>query len=268
MQAALPMYFPPREALQAFWSVLVALLRADPAAADFDIPGQLSQPPDCHAQWQEPDLLLSQACGYPLATQLAGKVQVVGTFAYDVPGVQGIHCRSQLICRAHDSRSALADFSGSTLAFNDTISQSGYNALRALVASSGTAPRPFFKSSLHTGAHYRSIEAVRTGQAEMAALDPVSWALWQQAHPGRAAELRVFGQTESYPGLPLITSLHTTPALLAALRRALQSLATDSAQAAVRAPLRISGFEATSLADYQRCLDLQEQAFAQGLRTL
>jgi ABC-type phosphate/phosphonate transport system substrate-binding protein len=268
MQAALPMYFPPQAALQAFWSALLGLLRAEPAAAGLDLPELLSQPADCHVQWLEPDLLLSQACGYPLVTQLAGRVQLVGSFAYTAPGVQGIHCRSQLLCRAADVRASLSDFAGSTLAFNDTISQSGYNALRALVASDTLGPRPFFASSLQTGAHYRSIEAVRLGQADMAAVDAVSWALWQQANPAQAAQLRVFGQTQSYPGLPLITALHTPPALLAALRRALHTVASHPDHASVRAPLRICGFEATTLADYQRCTDMQEQAFAQGLRTL
>ncbi|NVO04563.1 MAG: PhnD/SsuA/transferrin family substrate-binding protein, partial [Rhodoferax sp.] len=184
------------------------------------------------------------------------------------PGVQGVDCRSQLICRASDARAALQDFAGSTLAFNDTISQSGYNALRALVATTTTAPRPFFAATLQTGAHYRSIEAVRSGQADVAALDAVSWALWQQANPARAGALRVFGQSEAYPGLPLITALQTPPAVLDALRAGLQRIASEPAFAPVRAPLRISGFVVSRLQDYQRCMAMQEQALAQGLPRL
>ncbi len=268
MQAALPMYFPPHGALQAFWAALAEHLRADPQVSALDIPQVLSHGGDCHVQWLESDLLLSQACGYPLVTQLAGKVQLVGSFAYRAPGVNGIHCRSQLICRASDPRASLKAFAGGTLAFNDTISQSGYNALRHLVAQTTSAPRPFFAATVMTGAHYRSIDAVHTGQADLAAVDAVSWALWLQHNPALASGLRVFGQTEAYPGLPLITALHTPPVLLAALRRALHTLATDAAHAGVRAPLLISGFEATTLADYQRCLDMQVQAFATGLHSL
>ena len=260
MQAALPMYFPPQPALQAFWAALRSLLCADPRTQGADIPLLLSQPVDCHAQWLVPDLLLSQACGYPLVTQLAGRVQLVGAFAYEAPGVQGIDCRSQLVCRADDTRTTLADFAGSTLVFNDTISQSGYNALRALLAGSGFGPQPFFGAARMSGAHYRSIEAVRSGSADMAAIDPVSYAHWQRSQPELAAELRVFGQTEAYPGLPLITSLKTSDALLGALRRALQTIASDTAYEAVRAPLLVAGFEATDLADYQVCLDMQASA--------
>lgn len=268
MQAALPMYFAPAEALQAFWMALAALLRADSSVTAADIPSELRHHTDCHAQWLEPDLLLSQACGYPLVTQLAGRVQLVGSFAYDAPGVRGMQCRSQLISRATDARATLQAFANSTLAFNDTISQSGYNALRHLVACSSTTPRPFFAATLMTGAHYASIDAVRNGAADLAAVDAVSWALWQQSHPGLGAELKVFGQTEAYPGLPLITSLQTPHALLAALRRALHHIASATDFAEVRAPLRICGFEPSSLADYQRCLDMQQQAFARGLQQL
>jgi ABC-type phosphate/phosphonate transport system substrate-binding protein len=259
MQAALPMYFPPREALQAFWTALADLLRADAACAGLDLPRSLSWPRDVHAQWLESDVLLSQACGFPLVTLLAGKVQLVGTFAYQAAGVQGIYCRSQLICRAGDSRQELAQFAGSLLAYNDTLSQSGYNALRALLASTGT-PRPFFAQEVVTGAHYRSIEAVRTGAADMAAIDPVSYAHWQRSNPHWAAELRVFGQTDAYPGLPLISSLQTPAPVLDALRRALRTLALDATYLGVRTPLLITGFETTGLADYQVCLDMQARA--------
>jgi ABC-type phosphate/phosphonate transport system substrate-binding protein len=259
MQAALPMYFPPREAVQAFWVAVAGLLRADAACAGLNIPQTLSWPADVHAQWQEPDLLLSQACGFPLMTLLAGKVQLVGTFAYQALGVQGIDCRSQLICRAGDARQALAQFAGSTLAFNDRISQSGYNALRALIAGT-TAQRPFFAQELNTGAHYRSIDAVRTGLADMAAIDPVSFAHWQRSNPRVSAELRVFGQTDAYPGLPLITALQTPAAVLQALRLALHKVAHDAGYLAVREPLLICGFEATRITDYQACLDMQARA--------
>jgi ABC-type phosphate/phosphonate transport system substrate-binding protein len=266
MQAALPMYFPPREALQAFWSAIAVRLRADTTLPDgIEIPAELTWPADVHAHWLDPDLLLSQACGYPLMTFLAGKVQLVGSFAYDAPGVQGMACRSQLICRASDARSTLDAFAGSTLAYNDTVSQSGYNALRALLAQ---APRPFFASTVETCAHYQSIEAVRQGRADMAAVDPVSWAHWQHRHPEQASELKVFGQTHAYPGLPLITSLKTPPALLAALRKALLPVASDSAYLAVRAPLLVSGFVASTLSDYQTCITMQQSAYLRGLRRL
>jgi ABC-type phosphate/phosphonate transport system substrate-binding protein len=70
----------------------------------------------------------------------------------------------------------------------------------------------------------------------------------------------VFGQTEAYPGLPLITSLQTPATMVGALRRALHTVSHDARHLAVRAPLLISGFEATRLEDYQVCLDMRALA--------
>lgn len=51
------------------------------------------------ALWLSPQLLLAQTCGYPLMTQLRGKVQVVGRPVYQLPhSADGNHC-SLLIAR-------------------------------------------------------------------------------------------------------------------------------------------------------------------------
>lgn len=264
MIAALPMYFAPLDAVQAFWSAVAALLRQQ---VDGDIPQALTWPDDYHAHWLQPDLLLSQTCGYPLTTSLQGKVQLVGTFAYDVPQAQGIECQSVLICRSPDSRQTLADFAGCTLAFNGTDSQSGYNALRALLAQSGATP-PFFGRSISTGSHGKSIAAVHTGQADMAAIDCVTWALWQRSNPALVADLRVFAHTDSYPGLPLVSALATPAATLQALQQALRTVACDAAFAALRAPLLIKGFAVTTLTQYQRCTQMQALALERGWTAL
>ena len=262
MIAALPMYFAPLAAVEAFWAAVAGQL-----PAELQAPAALTWPSDYPAHWRDPNLLLSQTCGYPLTHALAGQVQLVGTFAYAVAGSQGILCRSQLICRADDARQTLADFASATLAFNSTDSQSGYNALRALVAQT-TVQRPFFRHSLATDSHSKSVECVRQGLADMASIDAVTWALWCEANPDKARALRVFGQTAAYPGLPLVTGLHTPVSAVQALQEALGRVATDAAYAAVRAPLKIAGFVATSLADYQSCLDMEAAALGAGVHSL
>ena len=102
----------------------------------------------------------------------------------------------------------------------------------------------------------------------MAAIDPVTWAHWQRSNPTLCAELRVFGETEPYPGLPLISSLQTPAHVVDALRKGLRVLAEEDRYAAVRAPLLISGFVATSLVDYRVCLEMQERAKGLGVAVL
>lgn len=261
MKASLPMYLGPSAAVQDLWTAIESLLAERLRGP---LPVLLGQPQDLYQHWQEQDLLLSQTCGYPLSTTLRNKVQVVGTFAYQAPGCDGISCRSQLIRRTGDERTSLAQFAGSRLAFNGRDSQSGFNALRATLAAA-QAQRPFFAAQLESGGHNNSIEWVRTGRADMASIDCVTLELWRQANPALSADISVFDQTAPYPGLPLITSLTTPPATLQALRECLAAVARDPAYAALRAPLLICGFEATSLDDYGVCLQM-EQAGGDQLR--
>jgi ABC-type phosphate/phosphonate transport system substrate-binding protein len=254
MIVSLAMYLPGGDAVQSFWAAVAGLLAP---RLTHPAPDTLYWPQDLHAHWLEPTLLLSQTCGYPLSTSLRNKVQVVGTFAYDAPGCRGISCKSQLVRRSDDARTSLSQFSGSTLAFNSSDSQSGFNALRALIAT--TRPeRPFFSGAVQTGGHYASIEKVRTGHADMAAVDCVTLAIWRDTYPQFAKDIAVFGETAAYPGLPLVTSLATPYDTLALLRECLAAVATEERFAAVRAPIRISGFETTGLDDYDVCLRMEK----------
>ncbi len=264
MIAALPMYLPAREQVENLWQALASLLRE---STDLDLPSSLTWPVDHHDHWKEPELLISQTCGFPLSTELRNKVQVLGAFAYYAHGADGIYCSSQLICRHGDVRASLADFAGSTLAFNATDSQSGYNALRALIAGSSEL-RPFFGASIETGSHVNSVASVISGKADMASIDCVTLALWRRDNPELAEGVRVFGQTEPYPGLPLITSLVTPPAHLQSMRAALTRLASEPRFEAVRAPLLIRGFQPLELADYAPCVEMQALAARRGLTAL
>lgn len=249
------MYAVPAPALHAFWQALRRLLQAQlPSEAANILPTQLTAPHDYLAHWREPKLLLSQSCGFPLVNHLHDTVQVLGTFAYDVHGAQGILCASQLVCRTDDARNGLAAFQGSVLAYNETGSQSGYHALRGAVGSlTNASPEAFFARTFATGAHVASIQAVLAGQADMASIDAVTLALWQAAHPQEAQGLRVLGHSAYYPGLPLITVAGTSASTVSALQDALEHVATNAAFATVRAPLRICGFARTTRADYAVC---------------
>lgn len=264
MSVSLPMYLAPRDALEAFWA---AVREATRAHTDAPLPERLTWPADLHSHWLSPGLVLSQSCGYPLTHRLAGRVRLLGSFCYGVPGAQGVGCSSQLVKRRGDPRQTLADFRGGTVAFNAPDSQSGHNALRALVAPLAVGGR-FFSAAVETGAHLASLDTVRRGEADLAAIDAVTWALALAAQPALREALVVFAQTDPYPGLPLISSLHTPDALAGALQAALHSVCTSPALAGLREPLRIQGFEATTLGAYQVCPAMEAEAAALGVHRL
>lgn len=254
------MYLANRPAVDALWD----LLRQALAAHGLDrLPAALTWPQNHHTHWLDPDLLLSQTCGYPLTHALAGQVQVVGCFAYDASQCEGILCCSVLVARAEHAQLALEDFRGLRVAFNAPDSQSGYNALRVLVAPLARKGR-FFASALETGAHIASVAAVRAGQADLAAIDCVTYAALHRYTPQAIQGLCIIGTTEAYPGLPLVTSYRTSPTELALLQQALRAVVTSSEAAPTLDALGITGFDAAAVSVYQRCVEMRLSAQALG----
>lgn len=259
-QVALPMYLGAPDAVQTLWTVLREALVLKGLQ---QLPEAISWPQDLHAHWRAPDLLLSQTCGYPLTHALQGQVQLLGCFRYAAPGCEGIYCRSVLIARKESAHLALEDFRNQRVAFNSTDSQSGYNALRALLAPLAQQGR-FFSQALATGGHRLSVDAVREGRADLAAIDCVTWALLQMHDAAATEGLCAIGHSAPYPGLPLITSLHTPPEQVQALRHGLRGLVIAPAAAQALGQLLIEGFETPDLAVYQSCMEMERSAMASG----
>ena len=260
LQVALPMYLGASEAVQTLWTELRQALALEGLQR---LPDALAWPQELHAHWLSPELLLSQTCGYPLTHALQGQVQLLGCFRYAALGCQGIDCRSVLIAREAHQDLPLADFRQRRVAFNSADSQSGYNALRAMVAplAQGGA---FFASAVETGSHRGSVDAVREGRADLAAIDCVTWALLQKHDANATQGLCVIGHSEPYPGLPLITSLNAPLGQIQALRNGLRGLVGTPAAGTAVAQLLISGFETPDLVVYQRCVDMERSAVGSG----
>jgi len=257
---ALPMYLSNRQALLSLWTVLKTRLLQ---AGLVGVPNNLDWPQDYLGHWRAPQLLLSQACGYPLTHSLIGAVQLVGAFSYDAKGCDGIFCRSQLIARDQHAARGLADFRGMRAAFNSDDSQSGYNALRAAVAPLAQQGR-FFAEVIASGGHAASVAAVQQGRADLAAIDCVTWAGLQRNTPQAVAGLCTIGQTPAYPGLPLVTGRSSSASEVLALQTALAALLRDPAAADPLAALGITGFQTLHVETYQVCVDMRLQAQALG----
>ena len=236
--ASLPMYDAAPEAVDAWWRAISRALRAQGVV---DVPDVLERPSELHVHWRDPRLLVSQTCGYPLVTTLSRDVQVVGAFQYTAPGCEGVAYRSELMARIDDVDS-IEGFRGRVAAINARDSQSGCNALLGLVAPLAR-DGAFFGNEVITGSHRRSLLAVQSGQADIAAIDCVSLAALRRREPELLRGLRVVGSTASAPGLPLITSATTASAELAAIRAALGDACGNPTAADAREALFIGGFE-------------------------
>lgn len=257
---SLPMYLSKRPALLALWPCLRQHLLQ---AGCTGVPQALDWPQDYPAHWRDPRLLLSQSCGYPLTHALAGAVQLIGLFTYAVPGSEGIFCRSLLVARQEHAGRALTDFRGLRAAFNSEDSQSGYNALRAAVAPLAVEGR-FFAEVVQTGGHAASLAAVQQGRADLAAIDCVTFAGLGRDMPQTVEGVCVVGQTQPYPGLPLVTGRDTSASERLAVQTALAALVRDAAAAPALDALGINGFQTPPHASYQVCVDMRLHAAALG----
>lgn len=199
MIASLPMYDRPdtMAANDRFWAVIRDGLRARGIAA----PDALCRDETrLYDQWLSPDLVLSQTCGLPYRADLHGKVTLVGTPDYGVEGAPPGYYRSRIVVRVDDARARLADYEGARLACNSGRSQSGWASI------ANHWPGALGCRYLPTGAHVDSVIAVASGQADLAAIDAVTWELLVRSEPAATA-LRVLESTEPTPGLPLIAAV-------------------------------------------------------------
>lgn len=261
-RVALPMYDIHPPVTDALWAALRPLLISEGAAAE----PIFVRPNDLPDHWRDDELLLSQTCGYPLTTQLP-QVQTVGCFHYSAPGCEGLFYRSFLVARAEDKGKTLADFQGRTAVCNATDSHSGYNALRKMVAQL-SPPLRFFGDVMFSGGHRQSLLALKQRQADIAAIDCVTFALLQRHQPSLVAGLRLVEETLLAPGLPLITSRQTSAGTLAALRAALQRLVSDRTLHDVCAAALIQGFSPVNRDEYDVMLQWQREAAVAGVDAL
>lgn len=213
MIATLPMYDRPETmaANDRLWGLIRKELGFGPA--------ELTRSDDLWDLWTSPDLVLAQTCNLPFRLCLHGKVQLLGSPDYQLPGCPPGYYNSVLIARADDHRS-LSELLAARVLINQDHSQSGFGALWFHAADLGTQPNV----TGETGGHVRSAHAVAEGHGDLAALDAMSWRLIKR-HDPHAAELREVARTVPTPATPFITSLSQDPALIrAAMQRAIARL--------------------------------------------
>ena len=264
--ASLPMYDLPEvgDSTDRLWAAIAEELRDGGVQG---VPDSLERPIDHHDAWRRPGLLLSQSCGYPVATELRGALRVVATPRYAAPGCDGHRYSSVVVVRASSRATSLGALRGAVCAYNSRDSQSGYNAFRSLIAPI-SAGAPFFAETVATGAHAASIEAVRCGRADVCAVDCVTWALLARHRSASLSGLEVLCRSEPVPGLPLVTARDRTDAALETIRRALARAFARPDLSDTRAALLIAGLSVSTLDTYEPLLAMERAAVALGYPNL
>ena len=263
--ASLPMYDLPelQEAHAALWEAIRSRLEARGVPA----PPRLARPHDLAELWRSPRLLLAQTCGYPLVTQLRGRVRVLATPCYAAEGCEGPFHRAAIVVRRRSPIPRLEDLLASRLALNAPESNTGMNLLRATLAPLARR-KAIFSSVVLTGAHVASCAAVAEHRADVAAIDAVTWALLQRRARSAVHDLRVLAWTVRSPGLPLVTSHLRSGAQYAAIAGALDEVGRSDDLRDVRRELLIDGFQRLPEASYEAVSYFEQLAVSHGYNQL
>jgi ABC-type phosphate/phosphonate transport system substrate-binding protein len=263
--AVLPMYdFPwTAAANDALWASMSARL----AEAGVQSPAALTRGGDLARQWRDPGLIFGQTCGYPYVTGLRSAVTLIAAPEYGFPGSEGAAHRSFIVRRAGDPRRELPEYRDSTAALNGWDSNTGMNLFRAAVAPiAGRAP--FFRAIAVTGSHEASLTAVAEGEADLASIDCVSFALIARGRPELVERVAVIAESPLSPGLPFIMSAGLGAPTIAAVREALLAALADPSLSEARRTLGLKGARPTSPAEYDRVIEIERDAAAAGYARL
>lgn len=212
-------------------------------------------------------LLLGQCCGYDLVYGFSGVVRLVATPRYSGPGCQGSDYRSLVLVRDDCEAGDLSGLRNSICVVNGFNSHSGTNALRGVVAPLSRDGR-FFREVKVSGAHIDSLAALKSGHADVMAMDCVLHALLARHRPQALAGTRILCWTDSAPAPPFVTSATVGNQLLGYIRQALSEAFSDDEAHEAKADLLIEGVEVLPPAAYQRMLDAEAAALGHGYREM
>lgn len=256
--AALPMYdFPGlRDAQDRFWAALALRLRKSAIA---QVPRKLTRSLSHREVWSHPGLLFGQACEYPVSKSFRGCLRILATPRYRAPGCNRNTYRSAIVVRAEEHADSLEELRGQRCVVNEPDSNSGMNLLRASLAPLSGGAR-FFRSVTFSGSHTRSIELIAAGEADVAAIDCVTFEHLRRTRSELVSQVRIVDWTPPSPCLPFVISQQASETTVAAVRNALEAVCADPTLAPVRDTLLLESVDLTPDTTFTRVLELEQQA--------
>jgi ABC-type phosphate/phosphonate transport system substrate-binding protein len=244
----LPMYDLPElaQAHENLWRRFVALVRHGGYSGDF---------------------ALTQTCGYPLATALRDRFDVIAAPVYDVPFCKSATHTGLIVVAAESAHATLEDVRGARFALNSWDSNTGMNLARHLIAPLARDGR-FFGDVIETGSHVASLAAIERGLADVASIDSVTFALLAEHRSAAVAGVRVLTTTATSPTLPFVAPASSNRRLRTLLYDSLAATIDELHRSGSSSTLHLVGVERASLATYDPLLEFEREAIDRGYGTL
>ncbi len=107
---------------------------------------------------------------------------------------------------------------GKTFAFADPLSNTGKIVPEYMLAKMNETPETFFKKTIYTYAHDKSIKAVAQGVADGASVDSLIWEYVNRTNPELTAKTKIIEKSPPYAVPPVVVRKGLGPALKKELR--------------------------------------------------
>jgi len=196
-------------------------------------PKFLTRGKDAYLTWQDPNLLIGQACGWPYANRLRHYCKPFACIDYDIkdcpPGTY--NCvyigQSKKDIRFLKDNESLIE--AKKIAINSSDSQSGFHVFKEITKTPSHTAIPESIQYI-TGSHRNSIKAVAEGNAQIAAVDTICFELARRHDPDIVKNVSVLGRSIAKPAPVLMTShFHKglIPALLEAIAYGIYNLSEE-----------------------------------------
>ena len=122
----------------------------------------------------------------------------------------------------------------------------------------------FFSKVLVSGAHASSLERIKRGEADVAAIDCVTYALLQAYRPALLDGTRKLGRTYRAPGIPFVARWDQDSDTVTRMRAAVFSAFADPDLVSARQALFLKAVEELPLSVYEEIVEFEEIATRHG----
>lgn len=177
-------------------------------------------------------------------------------------------CYSDIIVRVDSPYQRIEDLRGRTWAYNDELSNSGFNLPRAFLIRKGLH-KGFLGKVIRTGSHEESIRAVATGQADVSAVDSLVLDYERARGSEYARRVRVIHSLGPSGIVPVVASRRMAPERFRAVQRALLEMPQNPEGVAILKEARLQAFvpaQETLYDDIRQALKVARRANCKGLQ--
>jgi len=264
--ASLPMYDLPevRNAHDTLWAVLAQNLRYKGLDK---VPDHLTHDQPVATLWNDPDLLISQCCGYDIVHGYKDILRPIATPKFAAFGCLGENYCSTIVVAETCTYSDVRDMAGTIAVINGPESHSGMSTLRHLVAQCHREGR-FFSEVKISGSHVTSLDMIRAGQADIAAIDSVTLALLSKHQSHTMEGLKILGATYTAPAPPYVVRANLPEEDVKKIIDALVETFAEPTIAGPRAQLLLTGLALARQEDYWILEAYKDHATKHGFPSL